>query len=587
MISIEEREKLIIRLAEISTEERKKLIIKLALSQLARVLYQVAFPDQPLNFLTKNEEVYQENLRNNLSEKIDVNAVFDIVYSCDNLDNLADKLDKMVSLSKKDEWDTDDFSVLSLHISDEYRQMHWISFLLSIYLAQELEKKLTTEAEAKELAKQLLGNTKPAKFIEPRLFSDRNLEPTPSCAIVDTVFSFCVGKNLTWKNLTEELATKKKYTNGTVELIIKQAEKTILHEYGLDTVKVFYTLMSYSLKHKNSLNEFITVSGWELLSYFKKQSMRDNTGKKRISKKDSLEWVAGHCELLKKINVFIGSWKQQGKKNFSVKEAPLINFDLIDYNCQLDIYGNPDKRKINDLEITYKAGGWFNYFLSENPIYLKQFGYIHKEVLALNSRNNLGARIGHLLPVKLEQNSSGKFKIRTVLEQTGEKPRIESILTESNSRKAGRNADHLKRDWEYAIEQLTTINDPYGFSYVNPPAWVSSDTRKPRGWFKQWLDLTVVFTKPACLPSRSYRDSETDKPKNNAGERLTYLDVLEALNRHKDNKNVSIRKLTTCYGKKHPWLQKRLREDAKPKLTQSQIEDLLNKIEFLAKKKIK
>ena len=68
-------------------------------------------------------------------------------------------------------------------------------------------------------------------------------------------------------------------------------------------------------------------------------------------------------------------------------------------------------------------------------------------------------------------------------------------------------------------------------------------------------------------------------------ELLKKINVLEALNRHKDNKNVSIRKLTTCYGKKHPWLQKRLREDAKPKLTQSQIEDLLNKIEFLAKKK--
>ncbi len=117
---------------------------------------------------------------------------------------------------------------------------------------------------------------KPAKIIEPRLFNDRNLEPTPSCAIVDTVFTFCVGKTLAWEKLTGELATKKKFANGTVELIIKQVEETILHEYGLDTVKVFYTLMSYSLKHKNSLTEFITVSGWELLSYLNKQSMRDN-----------------------------------------------------------------------------------------------------------------------------------------------------------------------------------------------------------------------------------------------------------------------------------------------------------------------
>ena len=50
--------------------------------------------------------------------------------------------------------------------------------------------------------------SKPAKIIEPRLYEQGNLEPTPSCAIVDTVFSFCVGKKLEWEKLTNELVSQ-------------------------------------------------------------------------------------------------------------------------------------------------------------------------------------------------------------------------------------------------------------------------------------------------------------------------------------------------------------------------------------------
>ena len=231
--------------------------------------------------------------------------------------------------------------------------------------------------------------------------------------------------------------------------------------------------------------------------------------------------------------------------------------------------------------MTFKPGKWIEYFGDSTGNYLKQFGYSHKEVLGLTSRSSLGKRIGNWLVFKLEQNSSGKFKIRTVLEQVGKRDRLQFILSERNSKQAAYLARNLKQEWDYAIEQLTTINDPYGFSYVNPPVWVSGDARKPRGWFKQWLDLTVVFTKPACLTSNGYREIEIEKSKPKT-EKLSYVDVVEALNKHKDNKNVSIRKLADWHGVSVGWLQRRLK--GTPKFKPHEIKDLLKAIELLAKK---
>ena len=219
------------------------------------------------------------NISRNLFDKVEGKITISVK---DFLDNLKDRITQaeienvvedqykkyILDVQRKPVDCKSDISISAEFVKNKYKES----------IGQILLRKINLKELDFESSKRLLipQQNKPARIIEPPLFSDRNLEPTPSCAIVDTVFTFCVGKTLAWEKLTGELATKKKFANGTVELIIKQVEETILHEYGLDTVKVFYTLMSYSLKHKNSLTEFITVSGWELLSYLNKQSMRDN-----------------------------------------------------------------------------------------------------------------------------------------------------------------------------------------------------------------------------------------------------------------------------------------------------------------------
>ncbi len=555
----------------------KHQIIDLALLDIAKELCYFAYPNKPVSSFTENSTVYLFNLKSNLPQKIDVKEILNIVEASSSLENLIDTLNKLVVLSPKDESYISDFKPEK----KEYEDIYLASFLVKKYLAKEMQKLDLTEAEAKKLL-----TAKSAKIIEPRLYEQGNLEPTPSCAIVDTVYSFCIGRNLPLKRDQADLVGRKQFTNGSVELVLekikKETEEAIINAYGVDTLDIFYVLIAYSFKNQLSYNQSITVSGWDILDYINRRNKRNSTGEKRLTKKQGLDWVAHHCKLLDGLKVFVGKWSNPGKKEFMVSETPLIIFEEIAPTYQVDSYGLVDKTKLIDYHVTFRPGKWLEYFGDSTGTYLKQFGYSHKEVLSLTSRTNLGKNIGHWLMFKLEQNSSGKFKIRTVLEQVGERTRLESILSDRDSKQAGGLARNLKRDWDFAIEQLTTINDPYGFSYVNPPAWVSGDAKKPKGWFMLWLDLRVVFTKPACLSSRSYREIETEKPKPNT-EKLSYVDVVEALNQHKDNTNVSIRKLATWYGVSVGWLQRRLK--GKPKFKAHEIKDLLKAIELLAKEK--
>ena len=556
-------------------KKTKHQIIDLALLDIAKELCYFAYPNSSF---TKNLQAYLENIKHNLPEKINLKEIFGIVDKSSSLETLINKLNTLVELSPKDKWHINDFEPEK----KEFEEIYLASFLLKKYLDKELETLALTEAEAKKLL-----TAKPAKIIEPRLFNQGNLEPTPSCAIVDTVYSFCVGRNLPLSRVEADLVGKKQFTNGSVELVLEkikeETEEAIINAYGVDTLDIFYVLIAYSFKNQLSYNQSITVSGWDILDYINRRNKRNSTGEKRITKKQGLDWVAHHCKLLDGLKVFVGKWSNPGKKEFTVSETPLIIFEEIAPTYQVDSYGLVDKTKIIDFHVTFRPGKWLEYFGDSTGTYLKQFGYSHKEVLALTSRTNLGKNIGHWLMFKLEQNSSGKFKIRTVLEQVGERTRLESILSDRDSKQAGDLAKHLKEEWDYAIEQLTTINDPYGFSYVNPPAWVSGDAKKPRGWFKLWLDLRVVFTKPACLSSPSYREpsKKESKTTHKESKTLSYKDILEALDSHKDNKNVSIRKLAIWYDVPFAWLQRRLK--GKPKFKANEIKDLLNGIEFLSK----
>jgi hypothetical protein len=388
--------------------------------------------------------------------------------------------------------------------------------------------------------------------IVPPLFREKNLQPTSSSIVTDTFYSLCIGQNLTLQEITEGLKkASKDFSNGNISLIFKKAfEHSIIQQFGEDTYKVFVALLCYWYEHKKYLGETITVSGDKILEYLSEKGKRfydDNNSRKRKRKVESLNWLAHHLLLLSTVRVYSAQpitvyHKGKKKTNFSLVDNYLIELPAIKYYpVQLELFSESAlSAPITDLHITFKPGEWFGYFDDENN-YTKQYGYVHREALA---STGLESALLHWLSFKLEQNQAGDFKVGTMLEQIG----VKGFYGLS-----GAKASNLYRDVNKALNFIKSIDDPYSWEYRNPPSWlINENERKPKGWWCDYLNVVIVFKHPQCLlnenGNRREKLPKPTKPTVKVSSEpikkpLTCDDLRKALDEHKDNPNVSLRKL--------------------------------------------
>lgn len=427
--------------------------------------------------------------------------------------------------------------------------------------------------------------------IAPRLFEKSNLTKNSSSRVMDIFFCICVSKSLPFTKIGEAIQTTKKYTNGDINLIFREAiEDSLIRDFGIDTYKIFNLLVCYWYDNLRSLNSNLTVSVNDLLDYAERKNKvvkeTETSKTKKLTKEINYAWIAHHIDLLKSIRVYSPKIvpNARGKKAFAISETPLIEFSELTYSpSQLDINGNRDFSNVRDIIINFKIGKWFEYFNSEN--YLREFGYCHKEAIA--SEGNL-SHLLNWLSFKLEHNQTGNFKVITILEQIGFKENLEEINRETNPKKKSDLKRNCYNEFKKLLKDSDSIQDPYQWEYQNPPQWLLDDTlTKPRGkWWDIWLNTVIVFKHPLCLIGEGKEfKREKIKPVKalpEATKKLTVEDLKSALASYSDNPNVSIRKIATHYDMPKSTLSTKIKSG---KLTQKEIEDLINVTHFLGKKK--
>ena len=444
-------------------------------------------------------------------------------------------------------------------------------------LAGKIWRRLQPEKLETKVLLDLISE-EPEPPLAPPLFLQGFYEYTPAVsAVADAVFDSMILKP--WKLEGSNLVASKTFKPGKVELIIQKAAEEIIKDYGLDTLDVFHLLAIYAFQQPSSWLHPITVSGYDLLKVLNRLGAKNADRKTRKTKAKTLDELAHHIHLLKQIEVSVSQWEEGcGKKSktFAVSISNLFDIEEIKPKYQLNIDGTPDESKMIDLHIQFKGGQWMKYFAANDTSqYLRQFGHIIKEVLALsNTQKSLAKRIGYWLVHKLEQHKSGKFQIHTVLAGVGE----DSNIAEAKS--PGSAANNLKRAWDRAYAELTSLENPYCIDYPDDcPSWAlpSGKGRKPKGWVNRWLKLTLTFRKPAGIPSKKAQ-ARTTPAKTNRPLKGTDLQKarLEA--------GVSLRKLAQWYGKTPAWLSKVENEKPDVKLTQAIAENLLKGIQHLAPK---
>ncbi len=388
-----------------------------------------------------------------------------------------------------------------------------------------------------------LINEKPKPTLAPPLFLQGFYECTPAVsAVADAVFDSMILKP--WKLEGSDLVASKTFKPGKVGLIIQKAAEEIIKDYGLDTLDVFHVLAIYAFKQPSSWLNPITVSGYDLLKVLNRLGAKNAEHKTRKTKVLTLDELAHHIHLLKRIEVFVPQWKEgRGKKRkiFKVSISNLFDIEEIEPDYQLNIDGTQDESKMINLHIRFKSGQWMKYFAADNTSqYLRQFGHITKEVLA----------------------------------GVGE----DSNIAEAKS--PGSAANNLKRAWDRANAELTSLENPYRIDYPDDcPSWAlpSGKGRKPDGWVNRWLELTLTFRKPADIPSKK-AEARTTPAKTNRP--LKGTDIKKA----RLKAGVSLRKLAQWYGNTPAWLSKVENEKPDVKLTQATAENLLKGVQHLAAK---
>jgi hypothetical protein len=394
------------------------------------------------------------------------------------------------------------------------------------------------------------------KIIEPKLFTDSSITKTSSSLVADSMFKFCIGKNLNLFEISAKLSkVTSKYKTGSIELLFEQVENALIQDnYGEDTFKIFTALVAHWYQNKDKFNT-IKVSGSDILNYLNKLYQKKDKNTKRIKKIFNLQWLATHCKLLKRIDVYSTGISPKNGNGFELKENPLIYFKEISYSpCQLDIYGDYDLSNITDLTIEYRMGDWFNYF--DNDRYCTQFTYIHQKAL---SSSGMLSNFLTGISILTKQNQKGNFTVRYLLESMGYKKEIEEILTNKGS---GSKANNFFISFNNMIREAQLIEDlHYNIEFSIPPEW---QKRKPHGWFSQFLNLTLTIKDKEYLKTIEVK-KEVIPPEPNP-EKIKTIDDLKYV---MDKFQISIRDLVKKSENKYTYykIQKNLKTDKKEDIT--------------------
>ena len=407
-------------------------------------------------------------------------------------------------------------------------------------------------------------------LVENKLFSDGNIAKTSTSLVTDTFYSFCIARTIGFEEVTEKLhRASKSFNVGTIELLLQEAKNTLVNRYGEETYKVFICLLSYWYENKSSFNSAISVSGEEVLKHLGKLYSKNNEGK-RLPKKYNLQWLAHQCELIDGLKVYSTGIKpnQKGKKDFMIDRTYLIEFPRIKYVAKQNEKVKPDLSNIVNLHMTYKAGEWFDYFNSND--HYQQFGFYHKKALSEGILGNFLSWIAF----STKQNQKGIFKVKTVLEAIGKREKLSSKLDSKSKTR-------LFDDFNSMIAEAQSIEDLPQIITYDPPQY---ETRKPKGWFESWLNKTITIKDKHQTLKAIEAEKTIDVEKSNKlkPSRLTVEDLKSALDEYKDNRNVSLRKISECCNIPRQTVSRKIKKGT---LTQVELKNLINACHFLGMNK--
>jgi hypothetical protein len=290
-----------------------------------------------------------------------------------------------------------------------------------------------------------------------------------------------------------------------LELVAGNAAWEIINQLGLETAYMFLLFASYATDMEKPWEGTFSFKATDVISMglFNWNKRSDLSIGQKLKKLGELaQQVASLSIAINNLDLKLMTYAAEIQAMWRLKLQYLGQLSLtIDSNKPNKISYEPEEP--TELIITAGPNDWVKPFQdSGNFSSLYEYGFLAKSTLLINPyRQPMAAALAVFLTIMSRIQTSGKYKIKTLLNRLGYLSKESQLQTIQNNRQK---RNELIEKWDNALLTLHELGwqiefDPDTYLESIQPSWKREEIqrleckRRPRNWLELWLEAYVII----------------------------------------------------------------------------------------------
>jgi hypothetical protein len=290
-----------------------------------------------------------------------------------------------------------------------------------------------------------------------------------------------------------------------LELVAGNAAWEIIHQLGLETAYMFLLFASYATDMERPWEGTFSFKATDVISMglFNWNKRSDLSLDQKLKKLGELaQRVASLSIAINNLDLKLMTYAAEIQAMWRIKLQYLGQLSLtVDSDKPNKISYEPEEP--TELIITVGPNDWVKPFQdSGNFSSLYEYGFLAKSTLLINPyRQPMAAALAVFLTIMSRIQTSGKYKIKTLLNRLGYLSKESHLQTIQNNRQK---RNELIEKWDNALLTLHELGwqiefDPDTYLESIQPSWKREEVqhleckRRPRNWLELWLEAYVII----------------------------------------------------------------------------------------------
>ncbi|WP_199321128.1 hypothetical protein [Microcoleus sp. FACHB-831] len=409
--------------------------------------------------------------------------------------------------------------MLGLYSKKEDKEFYIISFC-AFETAEEFLQKENLYSRSLETLQSMLG-MEPQESIpatQAPLFQTYDDTPVMTSLPYLTGVQACFGAEL-WEDVDGIPGFRRIFGKGFIEhniiqhhpetnrleLVAGNAAWEIINQLGIETTYMFLLFASYATDMEKPWEGTFSFKATDVISMglFNWNKRSDLSLGQKLKKLGELaQQVASLSIAINNLDLKLMTYTAEIQPMWLLKLQYLGQLSwTMDSSQPNKVSYEPEEP--TELIITAGPNDWVKPFQdSEKFFCLYEYGFLAKSTLLINPyRQPLAAALAVFLTIMSRINTSGKYKIKTLLNRLGYLSKESHLQTIQNNR---HKRNELIEKWDNALLTLHELGwqiefDPDTYLESIEPSWKLEESkhiegkRRPRNWLELWLEAYVII----------------------------------------------------------------------------------------------